>query len=98
VPELTRADVAHLARLARITMSDDELDALTGQLEVILGAVGRVQEVAAADIPPTSHAVPLTNVLRPDVLQPCLTAAEALAAAPEAEDDRFRVPRILDEQ
>ena len=98
MPEITRADVAHLARLARITMSDAELDAMAGQLEVILGAVSRVQEVAAGDIPPTSHAVPLTNVLRPDELVPCLTAAEALAAAPASEDDRFRVPRILDEQ
>ena len=63
-------------------MSDDELDAMAGQLDVILGAVGRVQGVAADDIPPTSHAVPMTNVLRPDEPLPCLTAAEALAAAP----------------
>jgi aspartyl-tRNA(Asn)/glutamyl-tRNA(Gln) amidotransferase subunit C len=98
VPEISRADVAHLARLARIAMSDDELDAMAGQLGVILGAVSRVQEVAAADIPPTSHAVAMTNVLRPDVPAPSLSAAEALAAAPAAEDDRFRVPRILDEQ
>ena len=98
MPEITRADVAHLARMARITMSDAELDAMAGQLEVILGAVSRVQEVAAGDIPPTSHAVPLTNVLRPDTLVPCLTATEALAAAPASEDDRFRVPRILDEE
>lgn len=98
MPDISRADVAHLAALARITMTDAELDAMAGQLEGILGAVSRVQEVAAADIPPTSHAVPLTNVLRPDALGPCLTAAEALAAAPAAEDDRFRVPRILDEE
>jgi aspartyl-tRNA(Asn)/glutamyl-tRNA(Gln) amidotransferase subunit C len=98
VPTISRADVAHLARLARISMTEGELDAMAGQLDVILGAVSRVQEVAAEDIPPTSHAVPLTNVLRPDELRPCLTAAEALAAAPAAEDDRFRVPRILDEQ
>jgi aspartyl-tRNA(Asn)/glutamyl-tRNA(Gln) amidotransferase subunit C len=79
-------------------MSDAELDAMAGQLDVILGAVGRVQEVAAADIPPTSHAVPLTNVLRADECRPSLTAAEATAAAPAEEDNRFRVPRILDEQ
>ena len=95
---ITRTDVEHLARLARIAMTDDELDAMAGQLDVILGAVARVQEVAAADIPPTSHAVPLTNVLRPDVLAPSLTPEQALAAAPAAEDDRFRVPRILDEE
>jgi aspartyl-tRNA(Asn)/glutamyl-tRNA(Gln) amidotransferase subunit C len=98
VPAISRTDVAHLARLARITMDDAELDAMASQLDVILGAVSRVQEVAAAEIPPTSHAVPLTNVLRPDELRPCLTAADALAAAPAAEDDRFRVPRILDEE
>jgi aspartyl-tRNA(Asn)/glutamyl-tRNA(Gln) amidotransferase subunit C len=98
VPAISRADVAHLARLSRIAMSDAELDAMAGQLDVILGAVGRVSEVAADDIPPTSHAVPLTNVLRPDVAAPSLTAADALAAAPAAEDDRFRVPRILDEE
>ena len=79
-------------------MTDDELDAMAGQLEVILSAVGRVGEVAAADIPPTSHAVPLTNVLRPDQPAPCLTPEEALAAAPQAEQQRFRVPRILDEE
>jgi aspartyl-tRNA(Asn)/glutamyl-tRNA(Gln) amidotransferase subunit C len=98
VPAVSRADVAHLAQLARVAMSDAELDAMAGQLEVILGAVSRVQEVTAAEIPPTSHAVPLTNVLRADVAAPCLSADEALAAAPAAEDDRFRVPRILDEQ
>ncbi|HEX3824019.1 MAG TPA: Asp-tRNA(Asn)/Glu-tRNA(Gln) amidotransferase subunit GatC [Mycobacteriales bacterium] len=98
MPAISRADVAHLARLARISMTDDELDAMAGQLDVIIGSVSRVQEVAAGDIEPTSHAVPLTNVLRADEPRPCLSAAEALAAAPAAQDDRFRVPRILDEQ
>jgi aspartyl-tRNA(Asn)/glutamyl-tRNA(Gln) amidotransferase subunit C len=96
---ITRDDVAHLARLARIAMTDAELDHLAEQLDVILGAVARVQEVAADDIPPTSHALPLTNVYRRDVVVPGLTAEEALAAAPAAEDGRFRVPQILgDEQ
>jgi len=92
---ITRDDVAHLARLARIAMTDDELDRLAGELDVILGAVARVQEVAAGDIPPTSHALPLTNVLRADEPRPSLGADEALAAAPAAEDGRFRVPQIL---
>src|ERR1700709_1912950 len=95
---LTRDEVAHLARLARLAVTDDELDVFAGQLDVILGSVARVQQVAAADIPPTSHAVPLTNVLRPDVVTPCLDRDEVLAAAPAAEDGRFRVPRILDEE
>jgi aspartyl-tRNA(Asn)/glutamyl-tRNA(Gln) amidotransferase subunit C len=98
VAAITRSDVEHLARLARIALTDSELDALAGQLDVILDAVGRVQEVAADDIPPTSHAVPVTNVLRADEPVPCLTAEQALAAAPAVEDQRFRVPRILDPQ
>ncbi|HWB65269.1 MAG TPA: Asp-tRNA(Asn)/Glu-tRNA(Gln) amidotransferase subunit GatC [Mycobacteriales bacterium] len=98
MPGVSRDDVAHLARLARIAMTDEELDAMAGQLDVIIGAVSRVQEVAAADIPPTSHAVPVTNVFRPDAPRPGLTADEALAAAPAAEAGRFRVPRILDEE
>jgi aspartyl-tRNA(Asn)/glutamyl-tRNA(Gln) amidotransferase subunit C len=98
VATISRADVAHLAGLARISMTDAELDAMAGQLDVILGAVSRVQEVAAADIPPTSHAVPLTNVLRDDEPVPSLAPDEALAAAPIAEEQRFRVPRILDEE
>lgn len=92
---ISRADVAHLARLARIAMTDAELDHLAEQLGVILGAVARVQEVAAADIAPTSHAVPLTNVFRADTAVPPLGAEDALAAAPSAEDGRFRVPQIL---
>ncbi|HZG93077.1 MAG TPA: Asp-tRNA(Asn)/Glu-tRNA(Gln) amidotransferase subunit GatC [Mycobacteriales bacterium] len=95
---LTRDEVAHLAHLARLALSDDELDSLATQLDVILGAVARVGEVAAADIPPTSHSVPLVNVLRPDRLVPSLGAERALAGAPAAEDGRFRVPRILDEE
>jgi aspartyl-tRNA(Asn)/glutamyl-tRNA(Gln) amidotransferase subunit C len=94
---ISRADAAHLARLARIALTDDELDHLAEQLGVILGAVARVQEVAAADIAPTSHAVPLTNVFRPDELVPALGASAALAGAPAAEEDRFRVPQILGE-
>jgi aspartyl-tRNA(Asn)/glutamyl-tRNA(Gln) amidotransferase subunit C len=95
---ITRAEVAHLARLARISMTDAELDHLSGQIGQILAAVARVGEVAAADIPPTSHAVPLTNVYRPDEVRPSLGADAVLAGAPAAEDGRFRVPRILDEE
>jgi len=94
---ITRAEVVHLARLSRLALSDEELDRLAIQLDVILGAVERVREVAAADIPPTSHSVPLTNVFRPDEVRSSLPRDEVLAAAPAAEDGRFRVPRILDE-
>ncbi|HEU5155621.1 MAG TPA: Asp-tRNA(Asn)/Glu-tRNA(Gln) amidotransferase subunit GatC [Streptosporangiaceae bacterium] len=95
---ITRDEVAHLARLARLALDDAELDHLAAQLDVIISAVARVQEVAAEDIPPTSHALPLTNVFRPDEVRPCLTPRQALAAAPAAEDQRFRVPRILEEE
>jgi aspartyl-tRNA(Asn)/glutamyl-tRNA(Gln) amidotransferase subunit C len=95
---ITRAEVEHLAVLARIRLHDDELDHLAEQLDVILGAVARVSEVAADDIPPTSHSVPLTNVFRPDETRPCLPVEDVLAGAPAAEESRFRVPRILDER
>ena len=97
-PAITRDEVAHLAHLARIDLSDAELDHLAPQLAVILEAVASVSTVAADDIPPTSHAVPLTNVFRDDELRPCLTPEEVLAGAPEVEDQRFRVPRILGEE
>jgi aspartyl-tRNA(Asn)/glutamyl-tRNA(Gln) amidotransferase subunit C len=95
---ISREEVAHLAHLARLAVTDDELDKFAGQLDVILQAVARVGEVAAADIPPTSHSIPLTNVLRDDVIVPCLDRADVLAGAPDAENGRFRVPRILDEE
>jgi aspartyl-tRNA(Asn)/glutamyl-tRNA(Gln) amidotransferase subunit C len=95
---ISRDEVAHLARLSRLAVTDDELDLFAGQLDVILQAVARVGEVAAADIPPTSHSVPLTNVFRDDVVRPSLSQPEALSGAPDAADGRFRVPRILDEE
>lgn len=94
---ITRAEVAHLARLARLALDDDELDHYASQLDVILQSVARVSEVAAEDIPPTSHALPLENVYRDDVARPGLDRADIQAGAPAWEDDRFRVPRILDE-
>jgi aspartyl-tRNA(Asn)/glutamyl-tRNA(Gln) amidotransferase subunit C len=95
---ISRDEVAHLARLSRLAVTDDELDLFAGQLDVILQAVARVGEVAAADIPPTSHSVPLTNVFRDDVVRPSLPQQEALSGAPDAAEGRFRVPRILDEE
>jgi aspartyl-tRNA(Asn)/glutamyl-tRNA(Gln) amidotransferase subunit C len=94
---ITRAEVAHLARLARLALDDEELDHYAGQLDVILQSVARVSEVAADDIPPSSHALPLENVYRDDEARPGLDRADLEAGAPAWEDDRFRVPRILDE-
>jgi aspartyl-tRNA(Asn)/glutamyl-tRNA(Gln) amidotransferase subunit C len=95
---ISRDEVAHLARLARLAVTEDELDTFAGQLDQILQSVARVGEVAAQDIPPTSHAVPLTNVFRDDEPRPCLDRRAALAGAPAAEDNRFRVPQILAEE
>ena len=95
---LSSDDVAALARLARIELTADELAHLAPQLDVILESVAHVSDVAADDIPPTSHAVPLQNVFRPDELRPGLTQEQALACAPAAEDGRFRVPQILGEE
>jgi aspartyl-tRNA(Asn)/glutamyl-tRNA(Gln) amidotransferase subunit C len=99
MPEITRDEVAHLADLARIDLDDAELDRLAPQLAVILESVASISGVAGDDIPPTSHAIPLTNVFREDVNTPCLTAEQALSGAPAQEQQRFSVPRILgDEQ
>jgi aspartyl-tRNA(Asn)/glutamyl-tRNA(Gln) amidotransferase subunit C len=96
---ITREQVAHLADLARIDLSDAELDHLAPQLSVILDSIASLQGVAGEDVPPTSHPVPLTNVFREDVVVPGLTPEEALSGAPESDQQRFSVPRILgDEQ
>jgi aspartyl-tRNA(Asn)/glutamyl-tRNA(Gln) amidotransferase subunit C len=99
MPELSRDEVRHLADLARIDLSDAELDHLAPQLNVILESVASIQGVAGDDVVPTSHPIPMTNVFRADVVQPSLTPEQALAAAPASEDQKFAVPRILgDEQ
>ena len=95
---ITRDEVAHLARLARIVLSDAELDHLAPQLDQIITAVAQVQEVAAEGIPPTSHATGITNVFRDDEPTPCLTPEQALSGAPAVELQRFKVPRILVEE
>ena len=95
---LSRQDIAHLARLARLAVTDEELDLFAGQLEAVLDAVARVRQADVGDVPPTTHAVPMTNVMRPDVVWPSLLCEVVLAGAPAAEDDRIRVPRILGEE
>ena len=95
---LSRDDVAKLAGLARIEMSEEELVALSSEFTVILDAVARVQEVASADVAATSHPLPLRNVFRPDVVVPSLAPADALSGAPAQEEQRFRVPQILGEE
>ena len=99
MPELSRDEVRHLADLARIDLSDAELDHLAPQLNVILESVASIQGVAGDDVVPTSHPIPMTNVFRDDVVVPGLTAEQALSGVPAVEEQRFSVPRILgDEQ
>lgn len=95
---LSPQDVDRLAALARIDLTEDELETFAPQLDVVLDAVESVAQVASADIAPTSHALPMTNVFRADVVTESLTTEQALSGAPASELDRFRVPRILDEE
>ena len=94
---LTNADVARLASLARIELTEEELTAMAGQLDAVLDAVAQVSQAAQADVGPTSHALDLTNAFRADEVKPSLGTQAALAMAPVSEDSRFRVPRILEE-
>lgn len=99
---ISRADVAHLAMLARIDLSEAELDTMAGELAAVLGAFARVGEGVGDDVPGMSHPVPLSNVMRADApADPAasqrLDAGQALSGAPETEDGRFVVPRILAE-
>ncbi|MCA1170207.1 Asp-tRNA(Asn)/Glu-tRNA(Gln) amidotransferase subunit GatC [Rothia kristinae] len=95
---ITREQVAHLAELARIDMTDEELDAMSRELEVIVESVQSVSEIAQEDVAPTAHPIALANVLREDVVGPTLTQEEALSGAPDAEDGQFKVPAILGEE
>jgi aspartyl-tRNA(Asn)/glutamyl-tRNA(Gln) amidotransferase subunit C len=90
-------DIDHLARLARLALTPQEKERFRLQLGLILEHAERVGQVAAEDVPPTSHPVPRSNVFRPDEVEPSLPREEALAGAPDRLDDRFRVPRILEE-
>lgn len=96
MPEITRDQVAHLARLAHIQMSDEELATVSGELEQILGHVSAVQAAAGADVPPTSHPIAMYNVFREDVPAGMLTQEQAVDQAPDAQDGQFKVPAILD--
>jgi len=95
--KLSREDVLHVARLARLAMTDEEVERFGAQLSAILDHAARVGEVASDDVPPTSHALPLSNVFREDVAGSCLSQDKALSTAPEREQGRFKVPRIIEE-
>ena len=94
---LDRAAVDHVARLARLDLTEDERERMQKELAGILGHADKIQELDLDGVPPTSHALPLSNVLRPDEPTPSLPQEEALANAPASEDGRFRVPRIIED-
>ncbi|MDE3087692.1 MAG: Asp-tRNA(Asn)/Glu-tRNA(Gln) amidotransferase subunit GatC [Acidobacteriota bacterium] len=96
-PRLTRQETAHVARLARIALTDEELEQFAGQLAAVLEHAAAVSALETEGVPPTAHPLPLRNVLRPDEVRPCLDRDEVLSQAPAAEEGRFRVPRILGE-
>jgi aspartyl-tRNA(Asn)/glutamyl-tRNA(Gln) amidotransferase subunit C len=93
---ITRADVEHVAQLARLALDDDEVERFTRELGVILEHAADIAALELDDVGPTAHPLPLENVLRPDEVEPPLPRDEVLAQAPAVEDGRFRVPRILD--
>ena len=95
--QISRDGVAHLARLARLALTDDELDNYAGQLDAILTHVSQIQSVDVTGVEPTDNPLKDVNVTRPDQIAPCLTQQEALAEAPNAVDGRFAVPQILGE-
>jgi aspartyl-tRNA(Asn)/glutamyl-tRNA(Gln) amidotransferase subunit C len=94
---LSRDDVLHVARLARLTLTDEEVDVFTDQLAAVLAHAADVAALDTSGVPPTAHPLPLQNVFREDEVLPSLDRDEVLAEAPATEDGRFRVPRILGE-
>jgi aspartyl-tRNA(Asn)/glutamyl-tRNA(Gln) amidotransferase subunit C len=95
VPQISRDEVAHLARLARLALTETELDGFAGQLDAILTHVSQIRAVDVTGVEATDNPLKDVNVTRPDETAPCLTQQQALAAAPEAVDGRFAVPQIL---
>ena len=91
-------EVARMAALARIVLTEEEIERFAGELAVIADAVAAVSGAVTPDIPPTSHPIPLTNVMREDVVVECLDPKEFLAQAPASEDGKFAVPQILGEE
>jgi aspartyl-tRNA(Asn)/glutamyl-tRNA(Gln) amidotransferase subunit C len=94
---ISREDVAHVARLARLALTDAELETMREQLNAILAHIDALRAVDTSGIEPTSHAVPQFNVMREDEPRPCLSVEEMLANAPDRAGDFFRVPRIIEE-
>ena len=93
--DITIEELEHVARLARLSFSKDELANFTGQLNDILGYIAKLEEIDTADVPPTTHALQVTNVFREDRVEPSLPVEESVANAPQEENGTFVVPRII---
>jgi aspartyl-tRNA(Asn)/glutamyl-tRNA(Gln) amidotransferase subunit C len=98
VSTISRDEVARLAKLARLALTDEEISGFAGQLDAILGYVGAIQAVDVTGVAATDNPIKNVNVTRPDVVATSLTQAEALAEAPAVVDERFAVPQILGEE
>lgn len=96
-PKITSAEVEHVARLARLELSEPEKERMRSQLDAILTYIDKLRGLDTAGVEPTSHAIPVLNVMREDEVRPCVPAEEMLANAPEREGNFFRVPRIIEE-
>ena len=94
---ITREEVEHVARLARLELSEDEKDLMTAQLDRILGYMDKLNELDMSQVEPTSHVIPMVNVMREDEAKPSLSPDDALANAPDRETPYFRVPRIIED-
>ena len=94
--KLSKAEVEHVAWLARLELSDEEKDRLTGHLNQILLHFGKLQELDTSEVEPTSHSIPIQNVFREDVVGACLSVEDAISNAPEARDDYFVVPQVVE--
>jgi aspartyl-tRNA(Asn)/glutamyl-tRNA(Gln) amidotransferase subunit C len=98
MPPISRDDVVHVAKLARLDLTEAELELFTPQLAAVLEHAADVEALDVAGIPPTAHPYPLRNVFRPDELRPGVDREEVLAVAPDVEDGRFKVPPILGDE
>ena len=94
---ISREEVRHVARLARLSLTDEELERMREQLDAILAYIDKLRELDVEGVEPTAHAVPLVNVMRDDALAPCLPQEQALANAPDRAGEFFRVPRIIED-
>jgi len=94
--KITRAEVEHVSRLARLALSEGELDALTGEMDAILDYVEQLNSLETEGIVPTAHAVPMENAFRSDEVKPGFTPEEALSNAPDAAESAFRVHRVIE--